>query len=146
MFERILNLFGKPDSSRGEISAAEAAELMTTTIAHPNQPKPRKSRPAPRATTAPDARTSELLNTLRAHHPRVAEAIAASWGTHACEAYLASLFFDDRSASAKHQYKARAGFSLEMMAVIVQLQDEHTERFGKKTRPTPDFVMPGTFR
>ena len=123
MIKLIRSLFSKREKDPGI-----PLEELTTTIAYPDGSRGTSHRHFAQ-TPQVDVVLESMLGELREPYPHVAERIALTWGSPNCEAYLASLLFDERAMDKGHQYVARMGFNPQIMSVLMQLQDEHHRRF-----------------
>lgn len=128
MLGLIQTLFGR----RKDQGLDQPVEEFTTTIAYPDGTKRSSYRSeAPKADRL-DPMIKDMLKELAEKHPRVAENIAATWGSQSYDQYMASILFDERAVDKNHSYVARAGFSLEVMSLLMRLQEEHQVRFGNR--------------
>lgn len=119
----MLSLIRKLFRRQEEMDPGLPLESLTTTIAYPDGSKGTAYRAS--SVKKVDSVLEGMLAELRAAYPHIAERISLTWGTPDCEAYLASLLFDERAMDKDHQYIARTGFNPQIMSVLMLLQDEH---------------------
>ncbi|WP_018610210.1 hypothetical protein [Uliginosibacterium gangwonense] len=124
----IQTLFGR----RKDPGLDQPVEEFTTTIAYPDGTKRNGYHSEVPKANRIDPVINEMLKELAERHPRIAENIAATWGSQSYDQYMASILFDERAMDKNHHYTARAGFSLEVMSLLMRLQDEHQSRFGNR--------------
>lgn len=125
MLSLLRRLFGV----REEQHPGHPMETLTASIAYPDGRKETSYISEAVLTAEGDAARAELLADLREAYPHIAERISLTWGTPNCEAYLASLLFDERAMDKDHQYVARNGFTPKIMSVLMTLQGEHQRHF-----------------
>jgi len=128
MFGFIQTLLGR----RKDQGLDQPVEEFTTIIAYPDGTKRSSYRSEAAKPDRLDPMIKDILKELEEKHPRIAENIAATWGSQSYDQYMASILFDERAIDKNHHYTARAGFSLEVMTLLMRLQEEHQTRFGNR--------------
>lgn len=125
MFGFIQHLIGKFQKSRYEELPLE----MPTTIAYPDGTRRTDYRAEFKDTLGSEVRA--MIAELKAAHPAVATRLALVWGTPEYDEYMNSLLFDERAVDKEHSYRARAGFSPDVMSLLMRLHEEHQIRFNR---------------
>lgn len=70
----------------------------------------------------PPAEVRHPLPLIEERFPRIARAIADTWGTRECDAYLSRLIVDERGS--------RAGFPPDVLRALLDLSQQHQRQFG----------------